>query len=171
MTVRPGDDELDVVFERTIDAPQALVFRAWTDPAMLVRWWGPKDFTNAACRVDLRPGGVFSLVMITPTGLELPVAGIYREIEPPARLVYLNTADAVPADERALLRNYAAIADGRPVPPMLITVTFTELGARQTRLTMTTRFESLADRDAVVARGSAMGWGQSLQRLADLVAP
>jgi uncharacterized protein YndB with AHSA1/START domain len=81
-------DDAVVRMRRTIPAPRDRVFRAWTDPEELKRWWGPGLFTTPAAEVDLRPGGDYRLVMETPDGEGLVLAGTFREVVPPERLVY-----------------------------------------------------------------------------------
>lgn len=53
----------DIVITRVFDAPRELVWKAWTDPEHLMRWWGPKEFTSPACKVDLRVGGKYVFCM------------------------------------------------------------------------------------------------------------
>ncbi len=86
MSSQPGSDEREFVITRIIDAPRALMFKAWTDPAHLAQWWGPKDFTNV-CRTDVRPGGAYRIVMRSPDGVDYPIKGVYREIVEAERLV------------------------------------------------------------------------------------
>jgi uncharacterized protein YndB with AHSA1/START domain len=88
----PAKIERELVIERVFDAPPELVFQAWTQPAHLARWWGPKGFTNPVCEVDLRVGGAWRIVMRAPNGVEYPGGGIYREIVVPERLVFTNGA-------------------------------------------------------------------------------
>ena len=59
--------------------PRELVFRAWTDPAMMAEWWGPHGFTNPVCRLDVRPGGAWYI------GMRRPTASFTRAREPIAR--------------------------------------------------------------------------------------
>jgi uncharacterized protein YndB with AHSA1/START domain len=165
MVSGPGGDPKEAVFTRTFEAPRAIVFRAFTDADYLTRWWGPNGYSTIGCSVDLRPGGTFSLVMVSPDGLELPVAGRFEEIVPPERLVYVNTSDAVPASMRPLLRNYGPTA----LPEMHITITFEAITPGRTRLTMSTRFDWAADLEFVARRGAPHGWDEALQRLADLI--
>jgi uncharacterized protein YndB with AHSA1/START domain len=166
MTAGPGDDDREVVFTRTFEAPRALVFRAWTDPDYLVRWWGPAGFSTVGCTMDARPGGGFSLVMIAPNGLELPAAGTFREVAPPDRLGFVITDEALPDHLRPLLRNYG----DRPIPEMHVTVSFQDDGAPdRTRLVMRTRFRSAEDVRGALDRGAPQGWAESLERLAALV--
>lgn len=104
------DPVVEVV--RTIEAPREEVFRAWTDPEVLRRWWGPGEFTCPEAKVDLRPGGSYRLVMQPTAGDPMVLTGTYREVEPPARLVYTWRWETGPA------------ADGSE---SLVTVEFREL--------------------------------------------
>lgn len=88
-TARPSTDEGRVLrLTRTLRAPPAQVFRAWTEPAELIRWWGPKGFTIPVYEMDVREGGSWRTVMRSPEGRDHVVSGIYREITPPSRLVF-----------------------------------------------------------------------------------
>ena len=80
-------EERTLVIERVLKASPDKVFAAWTDPATLVKWWGPEGFTTPECALDLRPGGAWRTVMLSPTGERHPVSGVYRELTPPSRLV------------------------------------------------------------------------------------
>ena len=106
---------------RIIDAPRDQVFRAWTDPEHLRSWWGPGAFTCPEAEVDLRPGGDYRLVMQPTEGEPFVLGGTYREVEPPARLVYTWRWETGPA------------ADGSE---SLVTVEFEDRG-EQTELTLT----------------------------------
>ena len=72
---------------RSFAAPRDRVFRAFTAPAQLARWWGPKGFTVPACTLDVRVGGAWRTVMRSPEGKDHIVSGVYREITPPERMV------------------------------------------------------------------------------------
>jgi uncharacterized protein YndB with AHSA1/START domain len=82
----------EFVITHEFDAPRSLVFDAWTDPAHLAQWWGPKGFTNPTCNVDVRPGGAIFIVMRAPNGVDYPMGGEFREIDPPHRLVLTTGA-------------------------------------------------------------------------------
>lgn len=74
---------------RTVAAPREAVFRAWTDPEALRRWWVPfEGMSVPAAEVDLRPGGRYRLTMRNAKGEEFHLTGVYREVRPPERLVY-----------------------------------------------------------------------------------
>ena len=113
------DDQVEIV--RTIDAPREEVFRAWTDPEQLRRWWGPGEFRCPEAEVDLRPGGSYRLVMQPAAGDPFVLVGTYQEVEPPARLVYTWRWATGPA------------ADGSE---SLVTVEFRDRGA-STELALT----------------------------------
>ncbi len=139
-----------LVLTRVLDAPRALVFRAWTRPEHLVRWWGPKGFTAPSCQMDVRPGGAFRILMRSPEGTDHRVRGVYREIVEPERLVFTWAWE----DE-----------DGRLGHETVVTVTLAEQGAK-TELTLHQAvFESVTARDS--HKG---GWTECLERLAEYLA-
>ena len=76
-----------LVIERVFRAPPDKVFRAWTDPEILVRWWGPEGMHIPDCEMDVRPGGAWRTTMANKDGDTYTVAGEYREIAAPNRLV------------------------------------------------------------------------------------
>src|SRR3546814_5431952 len=84
------DPKRDLVLERLIDVPPALVWKVWTTPEHLKHWFVPKPWTITDCEVDLRPGGVFRSVMRSPEGQEFPNIGCYLEIVPQQRLVFTD---------------------------------------------------------------------------------
>jgi uncharacterized protein YndB with AHSA1/START domain len=89
---------------RVVPAPRRRVFRAWTDPDELKRWWGPGRFTTLHAEIDLRPGGSYLLVMQPPDGTPLRLSGTYREVKPPERLVYTwRWEDGVPETGETLV--------------------------------------------------------------------
>ncbi|MBI2756896.1 MAG: SRPBCC domain-containing protein, partial [Chloroflexi bacterium] len=76
-----SDREISIT--RTFEAPRELVFRAWTEPERLMRWWGPKVFTTPYCTVDLRPGGVWHYCFRSPDGQDSWGRAVYREVVRP----------------------------------------------------------------------------------------
>jgi uncharacterized protein YndB with AHSA1/START domain len=140
-----GSDRVEIV--RTIDAPREEVFRAWTDPDRIRSWWGPGEFTCPEAEVDLRPGGAYRLVMQPTGGDPFVVAGTYREVEPPARLVYTWRWETGPA------------ADGAE---SLVSVEFRELASHPPRTELV-----LTHTDFPASHGPApyqMGWEGGLDK-------
>jgi uncharacterized protein YndB with AHSA1/START domain len=144
-----------VVLTRTYAAPRALVFKAWTDPKMMARWWGPKGFTNPVCELDVRPGGVIKVTMRGPDGLDYPMTGLFREIVAPERIVFVCYAHP---DEA-----------GTPMLEVVNTATFAER-AGKTTMTVQSVVVKAAPGTEKALEGMETGWAQSLDRLADLVA-
>ena len=94
-------EPISLRIERWFDAPRELVFEAWTDPEHLAKWWGPEGVTVPVYEVDARVGGKFRTCMAGPDGSENWVQGVYREVEPPGKLVFTWAweEDGVPGHE------------------------------------------------------------------------
>jgi uncharacterized protein YndB with AHSA1/START domain len=143
----------ELIITRVFDAPRELVFRAWTDPERLKRWWGPKGFTNPVCEVDVRPGGTIRIHMRAPDGVVYPMTGVFLEVVVPERLVFTSSA----------LDNH-----GDPMFEILNTVTFAAEGAK-TRLTLHASVSKVMGQAAPHLAGMEQGWSMSLDRLAEEV--
>ncbi len=74
--------------ERLIAAPPERVFDLWTEPDLLVQWWGPEGYDVPAHALDVRPGGAWRTTMRSPEGKRVSVSGVYRVIDKPRRLVF-----------------------------------------------------------------------------------
>ncbi len=99
--------DIELRFERHFAASPRRVFQALTDPGELVRWWGPEGYSVPECELDVRPGGAWRTCMRSPEGTDHCVGGVYREVVPPARLVYTwawessgseDSADSTPVE-------------------------------------------------------------------------
>ena len=90
------DTDLEVI--RPLAAPPAVVWRCWTEPALLAQWYAPKPWTIAEVVMDLRPGGRFFMVMAGPDGQRMPNEGSFLEVVAQRRLVFtdLMTEDYAP---------------------------------------------------------------------------
>ena len=88
------DAKLDLVLERVVDVPRELVWRAWTEPEHLKKWFTPVPWQTVDCEIDLRPGGIFRTVMRSPEGQEYPNVGCYLEVVANERLAWTNTLEA-----------------------------------------------------------------------------
>jgi uncharacterized protein YndB with AHSA1/START domain len=115
-------DDRRIVSTRVIDAPRALVFRAWSEPDHLARWWGPKGFRNTFEEFDLRPGGVWRFVMHGPDGVDYKNKSVFVEIVKPERIVFNHVTG----------------------PRFQVTATFVEEGGR-TALTFEMLFATAAE--------------------------
>lgn len=80
--------DCDIVTIRTIDAPRERVFRAWSDPAVLAQWWGPKGFTNTFHIFEFRPGGAWKFTMHGPDGTDYHNESAFVEMRAPERIVF-----------------------------------------------------------------------------------
>ena len=147
----------ELTLMRTFDAPRELVFKAWTDPSVLAKWWGPNGFTTPICQVDPRPGGKLYIVMHGPKNsdfdIDLPTIGVFQEFDPPRRFVFSNTAME---DEK-----------GNPQLETLCTVTFVETGGK-TEMTLHILLVKATPIAAGAWAGAEMGWSQSLDKLVGL---
>ncbi len=140
----------ELVITRVFDAPRELVFKAWTEPERLARWWGPHGFTVPYCEVDLRVGGIMLIHMRGPDGVVVPNKGVINELVEPERLVVTS---AVSED-----------AEGNPRLQVINTITFEEQEGR-TKLTMKAVVVKVAAEMVRAVAGMEEGWNQTLDRL------
>ena len=147
---QPRTDETRVLrLSRTLAASRARVFRAFTEPEQLIRWWGPRGVTISEHALDVRPGGAWRTVMTSPEGKHHVVSGVYREIVPHERLVF----------------TWAWDTDGQRGHETVVTIALEEQGAG-TALHLTQElFESENSRDQHQG-----GWTSSLDCLEELLA-
>ena len=125
MTERTTNLLENLEITRIFDAPRALVWKAWTDPEIVMKWWGPKGFTSPACKIDFRVGGQYLYCMRTPDGQEGWSGGEYIEIVVQEKIVSIlfyadQNGRVEPTD-----KNDAEVRD---------VVTFEDLGNGQTKL-------------------------------------
>ena len=133
---------------RVIKAPPATVFSAWTDPRKMSRWCAPEGAECAAVEVDLQVGGSYHIGMTSPEG-EYNARGVYREIDPPSRLVYTWRWDEEEHD----------------CGETLVTVEFKDLGGSTEVVLTHAGFPNAEARD-----GHDQGWTSCLGRLDGLLA-
>ncbi len=159
------DPKLDLVLERVVDVPRELVWRAWTEPELLMKWFTPVPWQTVACEIDLRSGGRFHTVMQSPEGQQFPNEGCYLEIVPNTRLSWTN----------ALLPGFRpaprpAPCEGHECAEFLFTavVSLEPQGSG-------TRYTAMAfhvDEDGCkrhAAMGFEEGWGKCLEQLVEVV--
>jgi len=153
--------EGDFIINWVFNAPRDRLFRAWTEPEQIAKWWGPRGFTTPVAKVDLRPGGKYYNCMRSPEGRDFCSTGVFQEVRAPERLVYTDSF----ADHK-----------GDPVSPslygmdpawpqeVLTDITFTELGAMTKVSVHQAVPRSLAERQM-----APQGWAESMVKLAELL--
>ena len=144
----------ELMLTRLIDAPPAAVYRAWTDPALIVRWFTPAPWTTVRAEVDVRPGGSSLIVMRSPDGVEHPNHGVYLEVVPDRLLVITDAYTS------------AWVPSGKAFTTMILS--FDDEGGK-TRYTARVRHWTDADLEAHRAMGFDDGWGKATDQLEAVV--
>jgi uncharacterized protein YndB with AHSA1/START domain len=162
-------NDCDFVISRLLDAPRELVFKAWTDPVHMARWWGPRMFSAPICEMDVRPGGAHRIVMRSPDGDDYPIKGYFREVVEPERIVMTMDCSEHPAAWHDMVNPNRVPDDHNPAGEMISTITF-EARDNKTLLTIRVRLKTPAIRNAMVKMGMNEGWGMSLDKLEELLA-
>jgi uncharacterized protein YndB with AHSA1/START domain len=148
----PTDEQ--ILIERDFDAPRHLVYRAYTTPDLVKRWWHANRGDVISIDIDLRVGGKWRYVMTACGGPEVAFRGEYREIVPNERIVLTSFYEGVPE----------GVSEDSAT-----TVTFTEIGGR-TRLTLLIEAKSRMARDAIIESGMEDGLQDALDLLERLAA-
>jgi uncharacterized protein YndB with AHSA1/START domain len=146
----PQDDQ--ILITREFDAPRHLVYRAWTTPELVRRWWHAKRGTVTVAEVDLRVGGRWRSVMVTDDGVEVAFHGEYREIVPYQRIVSTEVYEQPGVQEPEGTLN---------------TITFEETDGRTT-LTILVQAPSKEVRDAIIESGMEAGMQDALDLLEEV---
>jgi uncharacterized protein YndB with AHSA1/START domain len=153
----------EFVITRTFDAPRDLVWKAFTDPALMKQWWGPKGFTVIASKMDLRPGGTYHYGMKAPDGTPMWGKFVYREVEAPKRMVFFNSF----SDEAGGITRHP-MAPTWPLE-MLSIFTFEEEPGGKTKLTIRWSPHNATDDERKTFDaghdGMRQGWGGTLEQL------
>jgi uncharacterized protein YndB with AHSA1/START domain len=146
----PTDEQ--ILVEREFDAPRELVYKAYTTPELVSRWWHANRGEVTSVEIDLRVGGRWRYVMTAPGGLEVGFHGEYREIVPNERIVstefYEGVPEGVPEEEATTLN----------------TATFIEADGR-TKLTILIEAKNRMTRDAIIQSGMQDGLQDALELL------
>jgi uncharacterized protein YndB with AHSA1/START domain len=145
----PSDEQ--ILIEREFDAPRHLVFKAYTTPELVRRWWHANHGEMTQCDINLRVGGGWRYVMTARGGFEVAFHGEYREIVPDERIVSTE------------------VFEGMPDAPALDTVTFTEAGGRTT-LSILVQHSSRENRDAHINSGMEEGLHIAMDLLEEVAA-
>lgn len=149
LVAEPGSALISV--EREVDAPRDLVFRAWTDPALLAQWLGPRRLTMRVDAFDVRHGGAWRYVHVDTDGTEYGFRGVFHGTPSPDLMVQTFEFE------------------GAPGHVSLDRLVLEDLGGR-TRIRTSSAFESVGARDAMLASGMEGGMSEGFDRLDELVA-
>jgi uncharacterized protein YndB with AHSA1/START domain len=147
----PTDEQ--ILITREFDAPKHLVYKAWTTPELVKRWWTARRGEATIADIDLRVGGLWRYVMVTDDGFEVGFHGEYREIVPNERIVSTEVYEGMP--------------EGVPEEQALNTVTFTEVDGRTT-LTILVQHSSKEYRDAHIDSGMEAGLQDAMDLLEEV---
>ena len=147
----PAEDQ--ILITREFDAPRHLVYKAWTTPELVARWWTARRGTAKQMEIDLRVGGRWRYAM-DAGGQEVAFHGEYREIVEPERLVNTEVFEGAPPEAGAALN----------------TNVFEALDGGRTRLTMTTAVDSKEIRDMIIGTGMETGAQEGLDIIDEIVA-
>jgi uncharacterized protein YndB with AHSA1/START domain len=142
----PSDTEILMV--REFDAPPDLVFKAYTTPEYVRRWWAGKRGNVTVAEIDLRVGGQWRYVMVADGGFEVAFHGTYQEIVPNEKLVNTEIFEGAPEAGAAL-----------------VTCTFEDIQEGRTRLSMLTSVDNKEIRDTIIATGMESGAQEGLDIL------
>ena len=142
-------EDTQILITREFDAPARLVYRAWTEPELVRRWWSGDRGEVTSAEIDLRVGGMWRFVMTANAGFEVAFHGEYQEIVPAERIVSTD------------------VFEGMPDAAALNTMTFTEVGGRTT-LQILVQHSSQGNRDAHIDSGMEDGMQGSLDHLEEV---
>ncbi len=150
VTAEPGKQELFIT--REFDAPRDIVFKAFTDPEILLQWLGPCDLSMKVDKFDARSGGEWRFLHIDKNGNEFGFHGVTHEHLAPERLIRTFEFEGLPETGHVVLE----------------TAKFEALPNERTKLTIQSVFQSVADRDGMVMSGMERGVTESHQKLDEL---
>lgn len=159
MATKQDTSDREIVITRVFAAPRELVWKVWTQPEHIAKWWGPRGFDTTVEKLDLRVGGRSRYVMHGPDGAKYPVEGVFQEIVPMERIV---TTDEFPDDFQA--------PPGVDLPKgIVLTALFEDLGDK-TKLTLRIVHATAEDKKKHEAMGVVGGWNSSLDCMDDYLA-
>lgn len=155
-------EKFDLSIERTLDAPRDLVWKAWTTPEHLRRWWAPRPYETPECEMDLRPGGIFRTRMTGPDGFDFDGTGCFLEVAEGERITW--TSALLPG-----FRPAGDIADCGGFPFTAI-VTLRDAGDGKTLYRAVAMHRNAADRETHSKMGFHEGWGTCADQLGEVAA-
>lgn len=152
ITAEPGRQEFFIT--REFDAPRDLVFKAFTDPELLKRWYGCRDFTMKFDKYVPGEGGSYRYIHTDPAGNDYAFHGVIHEVTAPERIIQTFEFEGLPERGHVVME----------------TIMFEPLPGGRTKLTGQSVFRSVADRDGMLKSGVERGANESHERLDELLA-
>ena len=150
LIAEPGKHE--IIMARVFDAPRELVFKVMTDPTYIPQWWGQRDSTTIVDKMDVRAGGLWRYVQRDQQGNEFAFHGVYHSITAPEQVIDTFEFEGMPGHVILETMTLEAQADGT------------------TKVTVSSVFQSVADRDGMLSSGMEEGANESYDRLDELLA-
>ncbi len=150
LTAEPGSHE--IIMERIFNAPRELVFKVMTDPKHIPQWWGPRIYTTIVDTMEVKAGGIWRYIQKGKDGSEFAFHGVYHSIVAPERIIDTFEFEGMPGHVLMETMTLEAQADGK------------------TKVTVSSVFQSVADRDGMLASGMADGSNESYDRLDEILA-
>lgn len=148
LVAEPNQHELHT--SRSFNARRELVFKVFTDPALVPQWWGPRNSTTLVDAMDVRKGGIWRYIQRDPDGSEYAFNGVYHEISAPERIIYTFEFE------------------GMPGHVLLETISFEERDGK-TIVTDSSVFQTVADRDGMIQSGMESGAADTWDRLEEIL--
>ncbi len=156
LSIPSVDPKLDLVLEKFVDVPVEKVWKAWTQPDILVKWFTPDPWKTTSCKMELRAGGIFHTIMQSPEGDSFPNTGCFLEVIENRKLVWTS----------ALLPGYRPVQKVESGADMLFTATLLfEPHQQGTKYTAIVAHENEADCQRHNEMGFHIGWGKALEQL------
>lgn len=154
-------DKLDLVIERTLDAPIDLVWEAYTNPEHIKRWFAPRPYQITECELDLKPGGVFRIRMTGPDGFDTGhgVPGCVLEVSEREKLAWTSALGPGYRPNEA--------GEGCDSFPFTAVVTFADAGGGKTAYKAVAMHKDSADRETHEKMGFQEGWGTVADQLGE----
>lgn len=139
----------ELTITRVVDAPVELVYRVWTDPVHMAKWWGPQGFSNPVCEMDVRAGGKIRIDMEAPDGTLYSMRGVYLEVLKLEKIVF----SSVSLDQNC-----------QPLFEVVNNITFYTQG-KKTKLVIDVKIRRISAEAMLHVAGMKEGWSQTLSRM------
>ena len=153
--------ESELLITRIFSAPRELVWKAWTEPERVMRWWGPKYFTSPICKIDFRVGGSYLFCMQSPEGEDFWSTGVYLEIIPLEKIVCTDSF----ADENGNVvpATYYDMEEDFPLE-LELTITFEDHNGNTKMI-----LRHIGIPEGITQELTKQGWNESFDKLAEIL--